>query len=53
MGAWRVILQVVRWPLKAGAERVAFVCVGAGIKRGRGKQARGGEAGRRVQGVQR
>ena len=48
MGAWRVILQVVGWPLRAGEEVGAFVapyvfvggCVGAGIKRGRGKGTR-------------
>ena len=36
MGAWRVILQVVGWPLRAGEEVGAFVapyvCVGAEIK---------------------
>ena len=34
MGAWCVILQVVRWPLRAGEEVGAFVapyvCVGVG-----------------------
>ena len=55
MGAWRVILQVLRWPLRAGEEVGRLwhrVCVAGCGDKAVGK-ARVGEAGRWVQGVQR